>query len=224
MIKEIITKKIQQSPKFLACVVLVFLLFFSPIQRVISIEPISYDTLFSIEINQILPENILNSSVLKLVNNDGDVVTYTIESTDYSHPHIIHTNTSNEVIFLQLTIPPQRTENTLQFMQSLGTPDLTTGKSKSGVLYGYPSIGLSFIVNQYSGRVERIQKYTPSNKSEYIDTYATNYLPQQIQTQDTSSFFQQLIKAMGWKILAGIILFVLGLLGILGIYKSIRKS
>ena len=163
--------------KFIYYILLVVLnLFYLVNTKVLALDTISYDSLYSLEINSEIPAWLSSEKSLNKITK-SDLTIYTLESTDYSHPHIFYVNPENKLVFMQLTIPAENIKNTNIYLQQLGQPGISTYQSKAETLYGYPELGISFIFNQYSNSAVRVQKYIPEQKDEYMENYGSNYSP-----------------------------------------------
>lgn len=163
--------------KFIYYILLViFNLFYLNKAKVLALDTITYDSLYNLEINSEIPAWLSAEKSLNKITK-SDLTIYTLESTDYSHPHIFYVNADNKLVFMQLTIPAENIKNTNIYLQQLGQPAISTYQSKAETLYGYPELGISFIFNQYSNSAVRVQKYIPEQKDEYMENYGSNYSP-----------------------------------------------
>lgn len=110
----------------------------------------------------------------KTTGTEKDI--YTFESERYSHPHVVYISQS-KVSFIQLTIPTDSREMYKNMFQSLGSPEERLPKTKSEILIGFPSKGLAFILNGYSGNIERVQKFPVKTADQFRQQEGKNFEP-----------------------------------------------
>lgn len=162
----------------------------------------------------------------KTTGTEKDI--YTFESERYSHPHIVYLS-QNKAIFIQLTIPTASQEKYKKIFQSLGSPEEQLPKTKSEILIGFPSKGLAFILNGYSGNIERVQKFPIKTADQFKQQEGKNFEPVDISKllpvsspqpalptlTSTAKFYRWLERIPSWGLLTIFLLSTAGSLGLL---------
>jgi hypothetical protein len=109
-----------------------------------------------------------------------DKTIYTFKSSDASRPHLVYVQ-NGVVTFVQIVLGKTENISTEMITAKYGSPEeksFSTHSTNSPV-YSYPSLGLSFIIDGSTNKVQMIQKFVPTTTSGFNSTVGKDFTSQQ---------------------------------------------
>lgn len=101
---------------------------------------------------------------------------YTVPSSQYSHPHILHLE-DGKLVFLQLSVPRSKQSVLVEQFKSLGKAPVEMKKSETEYYYGYPEQGMAFVVTGATRTIVRVQKFPVKSEDRFKKEEAKYYKP-----------------------------------------------
>jgi hypothetical protein len=95
---------------------------------------------------------------------------YAYPSVSYSDPHVVRTDRAGKIVFIQLTIGPNKLLYYETQLKLLGKPTLISTETRSQILVAYPEKGEAYIIDGYSNKPIMVQ-YFPSTTPEELKTH-----------------------------------------------------
>jgi len=125
------------------------------------------------------------------LSRETDRIIYTFPSSKSTNPHILYLDSNNAITYLQTTIPKEEVANVASQITKLGAPEKIMEKTKSEILYTYPSRGISFVINGHANAPDRIMRYPVKTLDEHIRSEAINYVEKIEPTPPDSSLLNK---------------------------------
>ena len=170
-----------------------------------------------------VPQSIEKAELLShggtLYSSTDERSVYTFPSTKNTNPHILYLDKTNSISYLQITIPTSDQNHYKDLLADFSDPETILRKTKSEILYSYPSRGLSIIINGYTGLPDRVMYYPPKTVEQHLQQEAVNYVPSPAPTQSQQGLLDRLDLSKTYRYLSWFAL----LLGSITIWFVFRK-
>ncbi len=150
-----------------------------------------YAYLASLSVSQMVDHQQLVQNGGELYSRETDRIIYTFPSSKSTNPHILYLDSNNAITYLQTTIPKEEVANVASQITKLGAPEKIMEKTKSEILYTYPSRGISFVINGHANAPDRIMRYPVKTLDEHIRSEAINYVEKIEPTPPDSSLLNK---------------------------------